>query len=32
MKVRVYYTLDFYHYFDLTTKKLNFVEYTEDEE
>lgn len=26
------YTLDFYHYFDLTTKKLNFVEYAEDEE
>lgn len=26
------YTLAFYHYFDQTTKKLNFVEYIEDEE
>ena len=25
------YTLDFYHYFDLTNKKLNFVEHTDDE-
>lgn len=26
------YTLAFYHYFDLTNRKLNFVEHTDDEE